>query len=61
MSKPKKEQESKPDEFIPFGPEWETAVMKCPKVFIVRMLRNALLANKFLESALSDASDGRLP
>jgi hypothetical protein len=52
MPKAKAKLSSCSDFFVPFGPEWEKEIMKVPKLFIVGMLRKALLANQAAADAM---------
>jgi len=53
-----------PEEYIPYGPEWEAEVMKNRKADIVDMLRSALIrlneAHHHVESACNHI-DALLP
>lgn len=44
--------ESKQDDFIPFGEEWEKEIKKFPKIDIIRMLADALKELKTIEKVI---------
>lgn len=43
---------SVPDDYVPFGPEWEREVMKMGKPAIIGMLRSELMNNQTLPDLL---------